>query len=160
MRWFVLRAAGAASLFALALLPSGCGKQKTGYVSGKITLKGAAPNIDGLQLNFLGPGGEASSAFINPDGTYEAAGVPVGTVKVGISVQRPANRPAPPENMRQSGVAPDPKVLAKYEKEVKDWEAKVTAGGLIPEPLRSPGTSGLSVNVEAGKTATFDYDIK
>jgi hypothetical protein len=139
-------------------LLAGCGGKKTGTVSGKITVKGKAPNIDGLQITFVGEDGRIASGSVSPEGTYTVSGVPVGVCKVGLPVQSSAQAKAPPDRTDDGTV--DHKALAKWEAEQKAAAAKEAKSSSVPQKLRDPLTSGLVVTVVSGETATFDYDIK
>lgn len=138
---------------------AGCGGPKTGTVNGKITVKGKAPGVDGLQITFMGTDGRVALTTINSDGSYNASAVPAGVVKIGIITPQ-ADRPAPPASAKPTDGPPDAKALAQWEKDVKEWEASSSKSALIPGKLRDPLGSGLVVTVESGQAAVFNYDIK
>jgi hypothetical protein len=156
-----LRPLGRAALaLVLACALTGCGPQ-SGTVSGKITVKNKAPNLDGLQLSFLGSDGRVAMASVNADGTYQASGVPAGVVKIGIVTQQTSDPAAVPPNVRPTdGSAPDPRALARWEEQQREAAVREAARASIPDKLRDPLGSGLVVTVEPNKMSTFDYDVK
>jgi hypothetical protein len=117
-------------LAVLASVPLGCtiGGAKTGIVEGTVTIDGT--NANSGEVVFTSEKQTIRGA-IQPDGTYRAVAVPVGTVQVAV-VSAP-----------RSG-AP----------EIKDM-GKTGGGGVanpIPIPIKyaSPETSGLSTTVSSG----------
>jgi len=128
---------------------SGCNKgPATGEVSGTITRAGKAPKMDRLQISFQGgPDNQIVTASIAPDGKYNATGVPVGEVKIGfVWVPAEAVKPAKTRLPIPSG---------KSAPEIEP--SKVIYP--IPVHLRDPGTSKLTLIVEAGKPNSFNYDM-
>lgn len=77
------------SLAALALLPmvlAGCGRPPTATVSGKVTVKGKDPLPGGsIGFHLASDPTQMAGGLINPDGTFQVTGVPVGECKVVIS---------------------------------------------------------------------------
>ncbi|MFO0970531.1 MAG: hypothetical protein U0793_33725 [Gemmataceae bacterium] len=123
---------------------SGCGPSKTD-VSGAIKLNGKAPGIKGLQISFLVEGGRIVAAPINADGTYSANDVPVGEAKVAFVYTSPDIPVTKGRLVKPSrGDTPPPKGLARNP---------------VPEHLRDASTSKLSLQIVAGKTNEFNYDI-
>jgi hypothetical protein len=136
---------------------AGCGGPRTGEVTGKITVKGKAPNVEGMTINFFAPDGRTAAAMVAPDGTYRTGGVPAGSVKVGLSVAVATVQDAKLEAAKPtSGGEVDPKALAAWEKAQKAAADKM----VFPEKMRDPATSGLVLTVDPDKLNTFDYDVK
>ena len=80
-RWWVV------GQLSLALLLTGCGgkpKVETAPVSGKVTVKGAAP-APGTTIKFIGSDGNEVSTIVASDGSYTATGVAVGEAKVVVT---------------------------------------------------------------------------
>lgn len=127
----------------------GCGPPPTGGVSGKITIKGEAPKLQGLEITFIAPSGQIVGCPIDEEGNYSATGVPAGQVKVGFSFTRPNAAPSK-EKSRFPGKG-DAKGNAEPAHDMKNP---------IPERLRDGSTSNLTVEVLSGKSQPFDYDIK
>jgi hypothetical protein len=154
-------------LAALGLL-SGCGGPQTAEVSGTITLKGKAPNLDGLQINFLGKDGRAVSALVNPDGTFKATSVPVGEEQVGLSytppemvqaIERLGKSRKSPEELAKgpgAGMKIDPDSLKPGIKELGPGAFK----NPIPERYLDPRTSQKTITVEAGRDNVLTWDIR
>jgi len=138
---------------------AGCsGSGGKGEVAGTVKFHGQAPKFHGLQVVFLGEDGTLASAAVNEDGTYKAANVPAGEVKVcfgyvppdaakmGAEFQTGGRKLAKPGEAR--GPAPKAKLTGSE-----------PTTNPVPPPLCEHATSKLTVKVEAGKTAAFDYDI-
>ena len=124
-------------------------------VSGTIKLNGKAPNVKGgLEINFLHPDGRTASAEIKPDGTYTAAQVPVGEVKICFVFLTPAALEA-----RKKGGRTPPKTGKNAPKEDEPSIAK-ELDNPIPKNLREASLSNLTFAVAARQNNTFDYDIK
>jgi hypothetical protein len=169
--WFVerlLRARGfLVAAIALTIL-SGCGGgPATGEVSGTVTLNGKAPNVEGLQINFLGPDGRPVAADVSTDGTFKATGVLAGEVQVGLSYAPPeaaaaldrigkARPQSPEEAAKGPGANFDPKMLKPEFKEYRPDQFK----NPIPERFRDPRTSQKTLTVEAGKDNAFTWDVR
>jgi hypothetical protein len=147
----------------------GCGKgSATAEVTGTITLNGKAPDLDGLQINFVSDaGGPGVAAEVNKDGTFTATGVPVGKVLASLTYASGQDNAAKDKagearikkkEVRaklQKGEKADGKVLAPD-------EATATKGAKnpIPEKFLDPRTSGKTLVVEAGRSNTLTWDIR
>jgi hypothetical protein len=155
----------AAALSALALLP-GCGGSATGEVSGRVTLNGKAPDLDNLQISFLGQDGRPVNAPVGKDGSFRATGVPVGQVMVGLSYVPPEAQAASelagkarqtPEALLQGqGGKIDPKLLQPLAKEYRPAAVR----NPIPAAARDPRTSQKTVTVESGKETVLTWDVR
>jgi len=136
-------------LFVLALLviAAGCPKGKqaqSGILTGKLTFNDQPITLGNITFNSTGDEGSIRGE-INPDGTYEAAGVPLGDVVVTVDTEsfNPATKnkeygaergkafklSAPKEGMKES--------TGTYIK--------------IPPKYANRETSTLKITVEAGK---------
>jgi hypothetical protein len=134
----------------------GCGPQ-TATVTGKVTVNGEPLKAGNVQ--FQSAAGLAIDAPIQPDGTYTAANVPVGTAQVLISAMDPrfeqkmlelAGRGKAPVEDGSTAGRGKPKTAADTQ---TDWGAVYR---LVDEKFSKYETSGLSVNVTAPSTT---YDI-
>lgn len=134
----------AALALAATVLAAGCAEApKVGEVTGKVTIKGKAPNIEGLAINFLGADGQPATFPVALDGSYQATGLLAGPSKVGFSVPgsgggAAAGKPAP-----GTKAAPPPKA----------------AKPPIAEQYHDPNQSNLNVTVVSGKSTPFDIDL-
>jgi hypothetical protein len=148
-------------LLSISLLSSlGCGP-KTGEVSGKITLKGKTPDLDGFQITFLGSDGKVAQGTIGRDGAYRVSGVTAGVVKIGLVVVGTADDEAAfHDELKPKDGKADPKQVEENLKKMKERDEKLAKSSGVPSKVRDPQTSGLVVTVESGRTATFDYDVK
>jgi hypothetical protein len=151
----ILRAAAALALSAVVTLAVGCGPQ-TATVQGKVTVNGEP--LKSGSVSFQSATGLVVDAPIQPDGTYTAANVPVGTAKVVISAMDPKFE----EKMAELGGKGKPVGEAGG----GAGRGKTpTAGGtgtdwaalyrLVDEKYNNYDTSGLTVNV-VSPTTTYD----
>jgi hypothetical protein len=82
-------------LLAAVLAVAGCGGEKTGEVTGTVTVDGHAPPV-GSSISFIPADGKSPSAGGGiEDGKYTATKVPVGPAKVRIIVPKFASGKAP-----------------------------------------------------------------
>jgi hypothetical protein len=134
-----------AALFVLAASVGvlGCGK-KVGTVSGTVTYLNK-PVTSG-EVVFLSEDAKTGAhAHVQPDGSYKATDVPIGTMKVGL-VNPPLRVPEH-----------DPKVADSPE--IK--EAVKRAALYVPTPpgYRDPNQSGLTTEVKPGDN-TYNLELK
>lgn len=129
------------------LVSSGCGAA-TGDVSGVVKYKGKA--LEGGQISFKGGKGKLVGADINPDGTFSAAGVPVGTVQVGVSYI-------------------DPKVVDYFKELSQQGRGEKKGPGpkgdpsqfsKVPDKYGDPNGSGLTIEVKGGKNDGVTIELK
>jgi hypothetical protein len=151
----VALAAAAAVALSLAV---GCGPQ-TATVQGKVTVNGEPLKAGSLQ--FKSASGLVVAAPIQPDGTYTAVNVPVGTSTVAISAMDPkyeekmlemAGRAKQQQAGEGGGAAAGGRAAPKPNEASVDWEAVYR---LVDEKFTAFDTSGLTVNV-VGPTTTYD----
>jgi hypothetical protein len=141
---------------------AGCGEGGRADVAGTIKLHGQPPKFTGIEVMFTHPNGAQVSAPVHEDGTYKAEGVPAGEVMVCFVYITPEAAQMGAEAQAGGGG----RKLGKpgdAEKAASKVKARGTPGpknNPIPRELREASTSKLTVNVQAGKTSTFDYDIK
>ena len=127
---------------------TGCAPARS-EVAGKITLKGQAPKMQGLEVVFTASDGSTKSAPIAEDGSYKATDVPTGEAKVSFGYLAPglaANK--------------DKRRMFKGTDKDKAPKAQVTAKNPIPKSLQEASTSNITTPVVAGKVNEFNYDIK
>lgn len=133
-----------------------------------ITLNGKAPDLDGLQINFLPEeGGQTVSAVINKDGSFAATGVPVGKLRAGLTYSSPGipvvakklgderlkKREA--RDKMEKGDKVDPKAMLPNE-----GKQATSAKNPIPPKFLDPLTSGKTLTVEAGVANNLTWDIR
>ncbi|MCI0465344.1 MAG: carboxypeptidase-like regulatory domain-containing protein [Gemmataceae bacterium] len=136
-------------LLSLALLLAGCGKGN-GTLSGKVTYKGAI--LKGGTVTFITSDTKGiARANIEPDGTYNAANVPLGEVKVAVETNSVKPIKLPPQ--AKGGMFPkdvevpaDAKEKSKSLAPVSDPERYVA----IPKQYADPEKSGLKLTVTGG----------
>jgi hypothetical protein len=117
-------------------------------VSGRITIKGRAPNLDGLQIEFFDSAGKLVSAPVGQDGTYKANGLAAGDAKVGFTYVPPRDPDKAPQT-RNRLISPVTKTKANNPRPASP----------IPDALQTASRSQVTCKVESGKPNTFDYDI-
>ena len=111
-------------LFAVTAIADEKKPEKTGIVSGKVTLNGKA--VPAGRITLHDAGGSMSSA-IHADGTFQIKNVPIGEYRITVDNEPPAGLPGEPPPKR------DPKQVD------------------IPKKYGDIETSGLTATVVAGK---------
>ena len=151
MRRLILTSAAA------LLLASGCGVPRY-RVHGTVRHQGKP--LAGGTIIFLGEDNQTYPARIRPDGSYQAAAVPRGRVRVAVQedVARPSPRPQP------SGKAND--TLARGEmkaddaaKQARRPSAPPTPAVGIPPHYADPDRSGLAFDLQ-GPDQDYSVDLK
>jgi hypothetical protein len=133
----------AALLLAVGLASPGCSR-RTATVRGTVTYQNK--KVTSGVVVFVGADGKATQpAPIQEDGTYTAANVPVGTVKVAV------DNPPPPSNTGGAGLSPtDPEAQAAAKE-----AARYTP---TPPQYRDANKSGLTTTVKPGSN-TYNVDL-
>jgi hypothetical protein len=131
---------------ALAGALSGCShRPPAGTVTGTVRYKGEI--VPAGKVTFFGPSNQAASAPINPDGTYTATDVPLGSVKVIVNTLRPT---------------------AELKKAAKQMKKRFGKGNeypessdavSVPEKYGDPAKSPLSLTVKEG-SQPYDIEMK
>jgi hypothetical protein len=125
----------------------GCGT-KTATVSGRVSYHNK--RVTSGEVLFLTQDGKSGAhAAVQPDGTYQATNVPLGTLKVGLNnppplyYQQLKNRP--------KGMADDPEMQ----------EAARRAARYVPTPpkYQDPNQSGLTTDVKPGENS-YDLELR
>jgi hypothetical protein len=164
----VIRAPLLAAFSALLLCCcGGCGPQRTTEVSGTVKLKGKAPNLQGLRISFFSENGEPVSTDVNPDGSYRAVGVPIGTVRVtlvhlspeGAEARKAAAQARKPKAPSDEGAGDSTSTEKKAVQRGKDSRNPYVMASGIPERYSDAMRSQLTFVVEAGKANIFDVDL-
>jgi hypothetical protein len=153
----VARRAALAALILPVALAVGCGGPKFGEVSGKITVRGKAPNLDGLTISFLGADGRTAAAMVGTDGTFSTRGVPAGEVKIALVYQSPQASTKMSSKPTGGGKDVDTETVKKWEASMR---AAMDGNAGLPDKLRDPNTSGLIMTVEPNKMNEFNHDVK
>jgi hypothetical protein len=160
-----------AALFVVPLALAGCGGG-TGTVSGKVTLDGSP--LPAGRIVFFGPKGKSATAEIK-DGQYTASNVPAGDVKITVdtkylqtegksltnaSEKQPdvpvGNPEAMPEAARAKFEAEQKKIKENFERGKKMLEAYKE----IPSKYSKAETSGFTMTLKKGESATFEAALK
>jgi hypothetical protein len=138
-------------LFLLLFMPLvGCGHAK-GKLSGKVTYRGTA--LPGGSITIVPENGTASqtvSAKIESDGSYSAANVPAGAVKVGIRTLEPAP-------FAEARVPPSEVGQGKDGLKGRGTVAQPTVK--LPPEYSDPDKSGLRYTITGGSQVQ-DIDLK
>jgi hypothetical protein len=139
----------AVSAFAAGGCTSG---EKTAVVSGTVKYKDKV--VTGGMITFLSEDKTKQEiAQIKADGTYNATSVPWGNVTVGV---QPAGKSGA---ALITGSTKDTRKPPKDSPLAADFDKKTDAQYVdIPEPLRSPATSGITLNVDASPKK-FDISL-
>jgi hypothetical protein len=147
----IMKLLASALTLGLLLAVLGCGSEPHGKVSGKVTFNDK-PMTGGTVVFATADGKRTEYAQIQPDGTYSSPNVPVGEIHVAVW-PAPKNVMAnmPPE---AKGKIPldNPEAAKIYGKKTDDYVD-------IPQPLRDPTKSNLSVKVNSGEQ-TYDIPLK
>jgi hypothetical protein len=152
MRRLILASAAA------LLLASGCGAPRY-RLHGTVRHQGKP--LAGGTIIFLGEDNQTYPARIRPDGTYEAAAVPRGHIRV--AVQADVARPTP--RTQPSGKAND--ALAKGEAKADDAAKQARrpsappapAAPALPPHYADPNSSGLAFDLQ-GPDQEYSVDLK
>jgi hypothetical protein len=146
----VRRSSAIVTVACLAGLFAGCSSEKTGTVTGKVTLNGKP--VSGGTISFQAKsGGVPVTAFIAPDGTYRVELVPAGEVLIGVW-SAPSEGAARGEVIKKSGSAPPEGGGAKAPPPPEAPSAAPAADKLeIPARYSDPGASGLTATVREGE---------
>lgn len=157
MRGLIVTAATCAAVVLVGL--SGCGGDAPrGKLHGKITVQGKG--VAGLAVVFVASDNRTHPVSTKADGTYEVAGVALGTVKV--SVQAPVERSA------VKGEFDPPRVPTSSAKGVKDEKAgkslaetapKAAPGPAVAPKYTNPDRSGLTFEL-TGPDQEWSADLK
>jgi hypothetical protein len=130
---------------------AGCGGDNRARVSGKVTYQDK-PLPGGTVVFVTEDNGKQDRAPIQPDGTYSAANVPMGNLRVGVE---PATKGAI-GNMPIDAAKP---VIPADSPAAKVYGQSGAAYVDIPENLRNPATSNITLKVEKS-AQTFDITLK
>jgi hypothetical protein len=133
-------------LVLLLVALAGCSRPKA-TVTGKVTYKGDP--VPAGTVSFFGSRDQVASAALRPDGSYEAAGVPVGEVKVTVTTPLPGPS--------QEQLAKNPMVQERRQGGNMVLPSEKTVA--VPTKYSLPGTSGLSLTVVEG-SQPFDIPLK
>jgi hypothetical protein len=138
-------------LLLVVTLMVGCGQKSNApaQVSGKVTYKGQP--VPGGDLAFHSQNGVAHT-FLKPDGTFDLAELPTGTMKVTVDTEflnTSTHRPAYPGSQGKGGSTMDPSKMQG------GAPAKVSSGEYmkIPQKYANPNTTDLTVTIQAGKNS-------
>ena len=153
----LLRPRYASVALVLGLLTIGCGAS-TGEISGKVCLKGKQLTDRNVMVQFVHPTKGTFTSSLNSDGTYTVSDVPLGEVKIAVSVMRNTKR-------LSRSVAKIAKKLSPEKQAELDKSAPTLLGfdaappPPIPQHYHDPEKSGLTYTVTGG-AQTHDIDLK
>jgi hypothetical protein len=151
-------------LVAIGMVSAGCGRSKTGHVSGTVYTADGKPLPGGTVVFYPTEGSKAlpSTAEIGEDGNYDMKNAPVGKVKVTVSnrhlkegipppVGMGGGAPMPPRGGRAPSMGP-PKDVAKDQAPPPKTTAPQAPGKYVPIPDKygKPETSELDFEVKPG----------
>lgn len=125
----------------------GCGSgEKTGIVTGNVTVRSKAPTVSGMTVSFVAPSGRVVMMRLGEGGEYRCE-VPAGELYVSVS------HPHVPSRLtKERPKAGDP----KGQKAAKELAAKLQ----FDTKYLDPWASGLKTTVEAGKEQVFNIDLR
>jgi hypothetical protein len=98
-------------------LALGCDGKRRASVSGTVTIDKKAPNLSGLIISFVGSDGQAATAEVDADGSYQVSGVLVGENKVSLNWNAPPSAGLTPPEPGPDGKV-DMAALEEYRKKV------------------------------------------
>jgi hypothetical protein len=134
----------------LLAVVAGCSEPRAA-LSGKVTYKDKALHA-GTVIFLSEDGTKQDRAEIQPDGAYSSSTVPVGNLKVGVLPAPKGAKSMMPKGAKRPKIAEDDPLAKVYGNSGADYVD-------IPEPLRNPETSNITVKVDAN-TKTFDITLK
>lgn len=132
---------------------SGCGSA-TGNVSGTVTLKEKV--VKGGNVTFVAEGKATIVADIKEDGTYEAAGVPAGEVKVCVDTSK-MNPASLPKEFKY-GPPKDAKAPEGFGGEGPNRDELARRYVAIPKKYANPATTDLTTKITGGKQ-TYNIEL-
>ena len=132
---------------------AGCGGDSgKATVTGKVAYKGAP--VTGGTLTLYPADGPAYPITINPDGTFNISGAPIGAMGVGIKTDNAGSAGFPA--MPSGRTPPKDAVMPQNQ---KDYDmSKMGKKVDIPAKYNDLKTSGLTWDIKAGKN-TKDFDL-
>jgi hypothetical protein len=139
---------------------AGCsGEVSKSDVTGKITINNKEPGVEGIQIVFLGSDGTTVAAPVGEAGDFHAVGVSTGEAKLYFSAMTQEEAATAAKIQKGKGprlIRPDGAGAATTKKNVGNYPKS----NPIPTALRDPTSSGLTVDIAAGRMNTVNYDIK
>lgn len=137
------------AFFPLLVALSGCGEPR-GKVSGKVTFKGKA--VPGGTVVFVTEDDlRRADVPIQPDGSYSSVNVPAGNLRVGVMPGPKGLKDSMPKGVKMPKMPADNPAAKMYEGTGTYVD--------IPQELRDPATSKITVTVGRGEEKTFDIDV-
>lgn len=135
---FGLRSSFGIGLSLFVLLLTSCGGRPTGVVSGKITYNGQPVSLGTVAM--IADNGTVASGMIS-DGKYQIENVPVGSVKITVTVYPPSPMMHPPTGPA-AGVQQKP--LPPFVP-IPDRYADAARSGLTYTVVRGPQTHDIAL---------------
>lgn len=134
----------------VAIAVAGCGQESGSQVAGTVQIDGTP--CPGGVIAFLSESGAATSARIQPNGTFLASGIPVGKVRATVTPPAADRRLPPkkdPDPHVHDGMPPESPIKKKdiAKRIEKRLEAAAAA---IPKIYRDQNTSPLAFEIVAG----------
>jgi hypothetical protein len=140
------------TLLLFTLAATGCGSDARGQLSGKVIYNDQPVTGGTVIFATTGKNPETETAQIQSDGTYSTKHVPAGDVRVAVFSAGGGSASAMPPGVKLD-IPPD-------NPQAKIYNKSPTNSVTVPPSFRDPATSNISVNVEAGKSKTFDIIMK
>lgn len=135
------------SLFFVA----GCGGEPRGKLSGTVTFDNK-PLPGGTVIFMTDDNSKTEHVPIQSDGKYSSDNIPLG--KLRVAVLPPASGPVMPAGAKVTGAPADHPQAKLYS------QANSAPPVNIPEALRDPATSNITVEVTGGEQPSFDIPLK
>jgi hypothetical protein len=148
MKQFPIQLVGVLPILLAAI--AGCSEPHA-TVSGNVTYNDKALHA-GTVIFVSEDGTKQDRAEIQPDGTYSMSAAPVGTLKVGVQPAPKGAASLMPKGAKRPKIPADDPLAKVYGNTGADYVD-------LPESLRNPQTSNITVKVEA-PTTNFDIRLK
>jgi hypothetical protein len=144
------------SLAGALMLLCGCGGRPKAHITGIVTIRGNAPNIQGLAIHILGSDGIPVASLVGADGHYHVKNVAVGEVRVAVTVTDPDGDKAwAARGETLTGAAPPPPQARPPEEGATSRRVRP----MISDSYRDPFTSGLKTTTKPGSN-TYNLDLQ
>lgn len=141
----------ASAVLASLLVVAGCGGEPRGKLSGTVTFDNK-PLSGGTVIFMTEDNSKTEHVPIQSDGKYSSDNIPLG--KLRVAVLPPAGGPVMPSGAKVTGAPADHPQAKLYS------QANAGPSVNIPEAMRDPATSNITVEVTGGEQPPFPIDLK